>query len=142
VDEYAWLADKDDPDTLAYLAAENAYTTAATAHLASLRDTIFNEIRDRTQETDLSVPVRRGDHWYYVRTVKGKQYGIWCRRAVRPGETDPPDTGDGSPLPGEEVLLDGNELAAGHEFFAVGTFEVSPDGRWLAYAVDYAGNER
>ncbi|HLV59342.1 MAG TPA: S9 family peptidase [Natronosporangium sp.] len=142
VDEYAWLADRDDPDTLAYLAAENAYTTAATAHLAELRETIFNEIRERTQETDLSVPVRRGDHWYYVRTVKGQQYGIWCRRAVRPGETDPPDTGDGSPLPGEEILLDGNELAAGHEFFAVGTFEVSPDGRWLAYAVDYAGNER
>ncbi|HEY8452586.1 MAG: S9 family peptidase [Micromonosporaceae bacterium] len=142
IDEYAWLADRDDPDTLAYLEAENAYTAAATAHLADLRETIFNEIRERTQETDLSVPVRRGDHWYYVRTVKGQQYGIWCRRAVRPGETDPPDTGDGSPLPGEEILLDGNELAAGHEFFAVGTFEVSPDGRWLAYAVDYAGNER
>src|SRR5690606_27620818 len=60
VDEYAWLADRDDPDTLAYLAAENAYTTAATAHLAELRETIFNEIRERTQETDLSVPVRRG----------------------------------------------------------------------------------
>ena len=142
VDDYAWLANKDDPDTLAYLAAENAYTTGATAHLESSRQTIFTEIKDRTQETDLSVPTRKGGYWYYVRTVAGQQYGIHCRLAVRPGEVDPPDTRDGAPLPGEQVLLDGNELARGHEFFAIGTFEVSPDGRRLAYAVDVAGNER
>jgi oligopeptidase B len=142
LDPYAWLADKEDPDTLAYLAAENAHTTAATAHLAELRDTIFSEIKRRTQETDLSVPTRKGGFWYYVRTVAGQQYGIHCRRAVRPGEVDPPDTGDGAPLDGEQVLLDGNELAEGREFFALGTLEVSPDGRWLAYAVDFDGDER
>jgi oligopeptidase B len=142
VDDYAWLTDKDDPDTVAYLAAENTHTEAATAHLADLRERIFSEIKDRTQETDLSVPSRKASYWYYIRTVEGEQYGIYCRRAVADGEVDPPDTGDGSPLPGEQVLLDGNELAAGHDFFAVGTFDVSPDGRWLAYAVDLEGNER
>lgn len=142
IDEYAWLADKEDPDTIAYLRAENVYTEAVTAHLAGLRDTVFNEIKSRTQETDLSVPARKGGHWYYTRTVEGQQYGIQCRRPVAPGEVDPPATGDGTPLPGEEVLLDGNELAAGHDFFALGTFDVSPDGRSLAYSTDFAGDER
>lgn len=142
VDEYAWLADKDDPDTVAYLTAENAFTEAATAHLAPLRSTIFDEIKRRTQEDDLSVPVRRGRHWYYSRTVEGQQYQIHCRREVRDGEIDPPATAEGKPLPGEQVLLDGNQLAEGHDFFSIGTFDLSPDGRWLAYSVDYAGDER
>jgi oligopeptidase B len=158
VDEYAWLADPDDPDTIGYLTAENAYTEAATAHLAPLREALFDEIKYRTQETDLSVPVRRGRYWYYSRTVAGEQYQIHCRRAVREGEVDPPETElpaappasddrsgatEVTPyLPGEEVLLDGNQLAAGHEFFALGNFDVSPDGRWLAYSADFAGNER
>ena len=142
VDEYAWLANKDDPDTIAYLKAENEHTEAATAHLAALRETIFNEIKQRTKETDLSVPARRGGYWYYTRTVEGQQYGIHCRRAVRPGEVDPPSTADGAPLDGEEVLLDGNQLAEGHDFFALGTFDVSPDGRRLAYSTDFTGDER
>ena len=142
IDEYHWLADKSDPDTVAYLRAENAHTEAAAAGLAGLRETVFGEIKARTQETDLSVPMRKGGHWYYNRMVEGKQYGIHCRVAVRPGETDPPSTVDGAPLPGEEILLDGNELAEGHEFFALGTFDVSPDGRWLAYSTDFAGDER
>jgi oligopeptidase B len=142
VDEYAWLSDPDDPDTTAYLTAENAYTEAATAHLAPLRDAVFQEIKRRTQETDLSVPVRRGRFWYYSRTVAGQQYQIYCRRAVRDGEVDPPDTGTGEPLAGEEVLLDGNQLAAGHDFFALGTAEVSPDGGRLVYSVDLTGDER
>jgi oligopeptidase B len=142
VDEYAWLADRDDPDTIAYLEAENAYTDAAAAHLEPLREGLFEEIRRRTQETDLSVPTRKGGYWYYTRTVEGLQYGIHCRRPVREGEVDPPETGDGTPLEGEEVLLDGNQLAEGHEFFALGTLDVSPDGRWLAYSVDFAGDER
>jgi oligopeptidase B len=142
IDEYAWLADKEDPDTVAYLNAENAYTEAVTAHLAGLREAVFNEIKSRTQETDLSVPARKGGYWYYTRTVEGQQYAIHCRRAVAEGEVDPPATGDGGPLPGEEVLLDGNELAAGHDFFHLGTFDVSPDGRWLAYSTDFSGDER
>ncbi|GID95589.1 protease [Amorphoplanes digitatis] len=141
-DEFAWLAKKDDPETIAYLEAENAWTEAATVHLASLRSTVFEEIKGRTQETDLSVPSRKGGYWYYTRTVEGKQYGIQCRVAVAPGDVDPPATGDGAPLPGEEVLLDGNELAEGKEFFALGTFDVSPGGGRLAYSVDFDGDER
>ncbi|RKF27882.1 S9 family peptidase [Micromonospora globbae] len=142
VDEYAWLATKDDPDTIAYLTAENEYTEARTAHLAPLRERLFEEIRRRTQETDLSVPTRKGGYWYYTRTVEGQQYGVHCRRAVRDGETEPPVSADGAPLDGEEVLLDGNVLADGHDFFALGAFDVSPDGRWLAYSTDFSGDER
>ncbi|MBN1170893.1 MAG: S9 family peptidase [Micromonosporaceae bacterium] len=142
VDEYAWLSDKDDPDTIAYLEAENAFTAAATAHLADLRATLFEEIKSRTKETDLSVPVRKGKYWYYGRTEEGKQYGIYCRRAVDPGEVDPPLTEDGTPLLGEEVLLDSNVLAGDSAFFALGTCDTSPDGRLLAYSTDFSGDER
>ncbi len=138
IDEFAWLARKDDPDTIAYLEAENAWTEKSTAHLAELRTAVFGEIRSRTQETDLSVPSRKGAYWYYTRTEEGKQYGIHCRVAVRPGATDPPMTD----TDGEEVLLDGNALAEGKDFFALGTFDVSPDGNWLAYSTDFAGDER
>ncbi|MFY1635571.1 S9 family peptidase [Solwaraspora sp. WMMB335] len=142
VDDYAWLAAKDHPDTIAYLDAENAYTEGATAHLAALRETLFNETKQRTQETDLSVPARKGEHWYYTRTIEGQQYGIQCRLRIHDGGTVPPATVDGTPIEGEEVLLDGNALAQGHEFFAMGTFDVSPDGRWLAYSTDFTGDER
>ncbi|MCM0676959.1 S9 family peptidase [Micromonospora phytophila] len=142
VDEYAWLTAKDDPETIAHLTAENAWTAARTAHLEGLRAELFEETRQRTQETDLSVPSRKGGHWYYTRTVEGQQYGVQCRRAVRDGETDPPVSVDGAPLEGEEVLLDGNLLAEGHDFFALGAFDVSPDGRWLAYSTDFSGDER
>jgi oligopeptidase B len=141
-DEYAWLADKSDPDTIAYLAAENAFTEAATAGLAGLRDQVFEEIKARTQESDLSVPVRKGGWWHYARTVEGQQYAVHSRRAVRPGEVVPPMAADGQPLDGEEVLLDSNSLAAGHDFFSLGTFRLSPDQRWLAYSTDVVGNER
>ncbi|SCG47593.1 S9 family peptidase [Micromonospora inositola] len=142
VDEYAWLAAKDDPATIAHLTAENAYTAARTAHLEALRAELFEETRRRTQETDLSVPTRKDGYWYYTRTVEGQQYGVHCRRAVRDGETTPPISADGAPLDGEEVLLDGNLLAEGHDFFSLGAFDVSPDGRWLAYSTDFAGDER
>jgi oligopeptidase B len=141
-DEYAWLAAKDDPDTIDYLRAENAYAEVATAGLDSLRDRIFEEIKARTQESDLSVPVRKGDWWHYSRTVEGKQYAVHCRRAVAPGEVIPPMAADGQPLPGEQELLDGNELAVGHDFFSLGAFRSSPDQRWLAYSTDFTGNER
>src|SRR5262249_22134843 len=128
------------------LEAENAHTDTALAHLADLRERIFTEIKDRTQETDLSVPVRSKGWWYYSRTVEGQQYAIRCRRRVADGETAPPSTvltEDGQPLlEGEQVLLDGNELAAGHDFFSLGTYDVSPDGRLLAYSTDFAGSER
>jgi oligopeptidase B len=142
IDEYAWLADKDDPDTIAYLKAENAYTEEATAGLSSLQDQIFTEIKARTQESDLSVPVRKGGWWQYARTVEGQQYAVHCRRAVRPGEVIPPMAEDGQPLDGEEVLLDGNKLAAGAGFFALGAYQPSRDWRWLAYSTDFTGDER
>ncbi len=142
IDEYAWLADSGDPDTLEYLAAENAYTAALTAGLDSLRNQIFEEIKARTQESDLSVPVRKGGWWHYSRTVEGKQYAVYCRRAVAPGELIPPMAADGQPLEGEEELLDGNELAVDHEFFSLGAFALSPDQGRLAYSTDFSGNER
>src|SRR5215475_12767634 len=105
IDEYSWLADKDSPDTIAFLEAENAYTQALTQGQAELQAAIFSEIKGRTQETDLSVPTRKGDWWYYARTVEGKQYRIYCRRAVASPDERPPMTDDGSPLAGEEVML-------------------------------------
>ena len=79
VDNYEWLRDKESPETLAYLRAENEYTEARTRDLAPLQDSIFHEIKSRTQETDLSVPVRSGDWWYYGRSLEGKSYGVSCR---------------------------------------------------------------
>ena len=76
VDDYEWLRDKESPDTLAYLEAENAHTEQATAHLEGLRARLFDEVRSRVQETDLSVPVRMGDWWYFTRTAEGSKYGV------------------------------------------------------------------
>src|SRR5262249_40413299 len=90
VDEDTWLAGKDNPETIAYLEAENAYTAAMTAGQAGLRETIFDEIKGRTKETDLSVPARKGDWWYYTRTVEGKQYPLNCRCAALLGQSAPP----------------------------------------------------
>lgn len=140
-DEYAWLLDKEDPDTIAYLRAENSFTEEVTAGQAGLRETVFAEIKRRTQETDLSVPVRKGGHWYYTRQEEGKQYGIHCRVAAT-GDLLTPPSSDGTPLPGEEILLDGNALAEGHEFFQLGAFEVAPGGGLLAYSADFTGDER
>jgi oligopeptidase B len=142
VDEYAWLTAKDDPETIAFLAAENAYTEAMTSGQEGLREAIFGEIKARTKETDLSVPVREGGWWYYARSIEGKQYLLHCRRAVRPDDAGPPMTDDGGPLDGEVVLLDGNELAGDSPFFRLGALDVSPDGRLLAYSTDLSGNER
>ena len=142
IDPYAWLADPKDPETIAYLEAENAYVSAVTAGLSDLRTAIFGEIKARTKETDLSVPVRKGGWWRYARTVEGQQYAIHCRRRVLDGEITPPLPEDGKPLDGEEVLLDGNELAANAGYFSLGALSVSPDERLLAYSTDFAGDER
>ncbi len=143
VDEYEWLRDKDDPEAVAYLEAENAYTEQATAHLAGLRDTLFEEIRSRTQETDMSVPARIGSYWYYGRSIEGKQYGISCRCPVdSPDDWDPPVLEHDTEVPEEECLLDLNELAEGHDFFSLGASSVSPDGTQLAFSTDTVGDER
>jgi oligopeptidase B len=143
VDDYEWLRDKESPEVLAHLEAENAWTEARTAHLADLREAIFTEIKGRTLETDLSVPTRRGDWWYYGRTLEGKQYGLSCRCPVAdPHDWLPPSISPDDTVPGEEVMLDANELAEGHDFFSMGASSVSPDGRLLAYSTDTTGDER
>lgn len=142
-DPYEWLRAKDDAEVHDHLVAENAYTEARTAHLAPLRERIFEEIRSRTLETDLSVPVRRGGWWYYSRSVEGQQYGIHCRAPLGEGDPwDPPTLEPGVPVAGEQILLDGNVEAEGHEFFSLGSFEVSTDGSLLLYGVDVLGDER
>lgn len=142
-DPYEWLRDVDDPETKAYLEAENAWTQERTAHLADLRSTIVEEIRSRTQETDLSLPTRRGDWWYYSRTVEGQQYAIRCRCAVDdPDDWTPPTLEPGLDVPGEQVLLDSNAEADGHEFYSLGAFSISDDERYLAWSVDTVGDER
>ena len=143
VDDYEWLRDKEDPETLAYLEAENAHTDAATAHLEPLRQQIFDEIKSRTLETDLSVPTRHGAWWYYARTVEGQQYAIRCRSAVTdPDDWTPPAPDADSGIAGEEVLLDSNVEADGHEFFSLGAFSISDDENFLAWSVDTQGDER
>lgn len=157
VDPYEWLRDKESPDVVAHLTAENAYTDAVTASQQALRDAIFEEIKRRTQETDLSVPARKDGWWYYSRMVEGQQYPIYCRvKAADPAsgthdsgapagggvaEWTPPAVVPGTPVPGEEVLLDGNAEAEGHPFFALGGAAVTRDGNLYAYSVDNAGDE-
>jgi oligopeptidase B len=141
VDPFEWLRDKDDPEVIAHLEAENAYAEATTSHLEPLRARIFDEIKSRTQETDLSVPAAYRGWWYYSRTFEGKQYAAQCRVAMVAGKGRP-DLQPGNTPEGEQVLLDGNTEAQGHEFFSLGAFEVSVDGHRIAYAVDVEGDER
>jgi oligopeptidase B len=141
VDDYYWLRTRDDPEVIACLEAENEYTRAAMAHTEQLQQELFEEIKSRVQETDASAPVRKGPYEYFTRTIEGMQYAIHCRRSAgTPGLPDPYAT-PGTP-PGEEVLLDENVLAEGHEYFALGGFTVSPDYTRLAYSVDVTGGER
>ncbi len=143
VDQYEWLRDKESPETIAYLESENAYTKARTDHLEELRETLFGEIKARTKETDLSVPTRIGQHWYYGRSLEGKQYGISCRCPVSgPDDWSPPQLDAEVEIPGEEILLDSNVLAEGHDFFSLGATSVSPDGNLLAFSTDTTGDER
>lgn len=147
VDNYEWLRDKESAEVVAHLKAENAYQEAVTAHQEPLREAIFQEIKGRTQETDLSVPHRKDGWWYFSRSVEGKEYGIQCRvRAADTGDKvadwTPPAVQPGVEIPGEEVLLDGNVEAEGKPFFSVGGSAVTVDGTLYAYAVDNSGDER
>lgn len=147
-DDYEWLRAKESPEVTAYLEAENAYTQEQTAHLAGLRQTIFDEIKARTRETDLSVPTRNRGYWYYGRSFEGKEYGASCRVPVldendwtppKPAEDTAPDQ---PALPGEQVLLDLDAMAQGHDFFSLGGSAISPVGNLLAYSTDVVGDER
>lgn len=129
VDNYFWMRDLDNPQVLAYLNAENAYTEAIMQPTQELQADLYAEMLGRIQETDLSVPVRKDDYYYYSRTESGQAYAIHCRKY---GSLDAP----------EEVLLDENQLASGEDFFSLGIFEVSPNHDILAYAIDTNGAER
>jgi oligopeptidase B len=129
-DDYAWLRDKQNPEVTAYLEAENAYAEAVMAPLNGLRDGLYQEMLGHMKQTDVSVPYRDGDWWYYNRTEEGKQYAIICRTHGSPNATE--DTP-------EQVILDGNLLAEGHPFFSIGAMDIASDGRWLAYTTDTTG---
>jgi oligopeptidase B len=129
VDDYFWLRDRDDPDVLSYLAAENDYAAQRMAHTQALQLQLFAEMRARVKEDDCSAPERRGEYFYYTRTEAGSQYAIHCRKRA---SLDAP----------EEVLLDENALAAGRDFCKLGVFEPSPDHRRLVFSVDYEGAEQ
>ncbi|MDT5224693.1 MAG: oligopeptidase [Mycobacterium sp.] len=143
IDPYEWLREKDSPEVIAYLEAENDYVDQITAHLDPLRQQIFDEIKARTKETDLSVPTRRGDWWYYARSFEGKQYGVHCRCPVTdPDDWNPPQFDEHTEIPGEQLLLDENVEAEGHDYFALGAASISLDANVLAYSVDVVGDER
>jgi oligopeptidase B len=126
VDNYFWLREKANPEVIKYLEQENAYTAAMTKGLKPFEDVLYSEMLSHIKQTDLSVPVRRGDYYYYSRTEEGKQYAIECRKK-------------GSLEAKEEVLLDLNELGQGKKFVGLGTFVVSDDQNLLAYTIDYVG---
>ncbi|WP_193599099.1 S9 family peptidase [Microbacterium sp. YJN-G] len=140
-DAYEWLRAKEDAEVIAHLEAENDYAEARTEHLGALRETVFQEVKARVLETDLSVPTRRGDWWYYARTEEGAQYGIQCRTAAIGDVWTPPVLEPGVPVQGEVVLLDGNAEAEGHEFFSLGAFDMSEDGSRMLWSVDLEGSE-
>jgi len=151
-DDYAWLRDKQNPDVTAYLEAENAFAEAVMAPLATLREDLYQEMLSHVKQTDVSVPFRDGAWWYYTRTEEGRQYSIHCRKEAfatqslrapflrlssseRVGDHDSQPPTDAP----EHVLLDGNQMAEGHSFFAIGATDITDDGRWLAYSTDTTG---
>ncbi len=127
-DPFAWLRDRDDPDTIAYLEAENAVSDAWFGEHRDLVDELFGEIKSRVQETDTSAPVPVDDWYYSARTEEGRSYPIHCRGRSAVTATD-------------DLVLDQNVEAEGHEFFDLGAFEVSPDHRLLAWSGDLCGDE-
>jgi oligopeptidase B len=153
VDHYAWMREKRDPRVKEYLEAENAYADELMRTTDELQERLYQEMLGRIQQTDLSVPYLLRGYEYYTRTEEGKQYSIYCRRRVgladgrNLGPADRPLRNEGvisSQIPDirqseEEVLLDLNELAAGHTYMGLGIFEMSDDNRLLAYATDRTG---
>ncbi len=126
VDDYFWMREKGNPEVITHLEAENAYTEQVMAHTKGLQETLYREILGRIKQTDLSVPSRIGEYFYYSRTEEGKQYPYMCRRK---GSMEAP----------EEVLLDLNALAEGHKYLGLGAYSASDDGNWLAYSTDTTG---
>eukprot|EP00967_Tisochrysis_lutea_P103046 scaffold155373_cov30-Tisochrysis_lutea.AAC.1 len=138
-DELFWLRDdaRNDERVLAHLRQENAHTEAETAHLEGARASLYQELKGHVKETDATAAVPHGPYEYFRRTIAGLSYVIHCRRPRVPGAPPPSST----PQVGEEVLLDENELAKPHAFFATGAIEPSPSHRLLAYSADTSGYE-
>lgn len=131
IDDYAWLRDKESAETIAYLEAENAYTASVLEPTKDLQGKLYREMLSHIKETDVSVPFRDGDYWYYTRTEEGLQYPIYCRKHGSPQTPDAEAS--------ESVILDVNKLAEGESFMAVGAMTVSDDGHLLAYSFDNKG---
>ncbi len=127
-DPYFWLRERANPEVITYLEAENGYTEAVMSDTDALQQALFDEMRSRIKESDQSAPVQIDDYFYYERTETGKQYKIYCRK--QRSMNNP-----------EEILLDLNQEATGHDYLRLGNFSVSPDHRRLAYALDTAGSE-
>ena len=125
-DEYAWLREKDNPEVIQYLEAENAYTQAWMEPTSALQQKLYDEMLSHIKETDESVPYRHRDYFYYSRTIEGFQYPIYCRKFQ---SLDAP----------EQILLDVNELAKGEQYMAIGAMAVSDDASLLAYSSDNTG---
>jgi oligopeptidase B len=128
VDDYFWLRDRKNPETIQYLEAENEYTRTVMKPTEELQANLYAEMLGRIKQTDTSVPVERDGYFYYTRTEEGKQYATYCRKK-------------GSLEAAEEILLDGNAEAEGKKYFRIGDFAVSPNHRLLAYSTDDAGDE-
>jgi oligopeptidase B len=126
VDNYFWLREKSNPAVIAHLEAENAYTAAVMKPTEALQDKLYKEVLSHIKQTDVNVPYRWGDYFYYSRTVEGQQYPIFCRKH---GNLNAP----------EQILLDVNELAKGQKFMSIGSFVPSDDGNLLAYSTDNTG---
>ncbi len=130
-DEYYWLRDdtREDPDMLAYLTAENAYTDTVMQPLEALEESLYTELVSRVKQDDSTVPYLEDGYWYYTRYETGKEYPIYARRK---GSMDAP----------EQVLFELNEMAEGKSFFQIGTYEISPDDKYVAYAEDDVGRRQ
>ena len=125
-DDYFWLRDKKNPEVIKYLEAENAYTNAAMKPYTQFADDLYKEMLGRIKQTDLSVPYKLGNFWYYTKTKEGKQYPMYFRSKNRNGDD-------------EQLVLDLNEMAKGFKYFAIGSFDVSDDGNLLAFSTDTTG---
>ena len=142
VDPYYWLMDRENEEVLAYLRSENEFLESELAPLRPLTTSLYEEIKARIEETDISVPVRRGAWWYYDRTKEGLNYPISCRLPASGDDETPPVIDPLVALAGEQIILDENLEAGDNDFLSVGVLSVSPDDAWVAVGTDFEGSER
>ena len=134
VDNYYWLNERENPEVIDYLKAENAYVKEMMKRTEPLQNQLFKEITGRIKQDDMSVPVRKNGYWYYSRFEEGMEYPLYCRKAV---VDDNLVSSEVEKSPSEEqVLLDGYEMSKGYAFFDIGGYSVSPDNSLIAYSID------